>query len=88
MDLIAAVGARMASIGSGSPWENGYVESFKARVRDDSLHGEFFNSLRGDQSLIEKWRAHYNTVRRHSALGYRPPAPVRIIPMDQRTVMH
>ena len=87
-DWIAAVGARTAYIEPGSPWENGYVESFNARLRDELLNGEIFYSLREAQIIIEKWRRHYNTVRPHSALGYRPPAPETIIAMDQRPVMH
>ncbi|MEO0637984.1 MAG: IS3 family transposase [Pseudomonadota bacterium] len=87
-DWIAAVGARTAYIEPGSPWENGYVESFNARFRDELLNGEIFYSLQEAQIIIEKWRRHYNTVRPHSALGYRPPAPETIIPMDHRPVMH
>jgi transposase InsO family protein len=87
-DWIAAVGATTAFIEPGSPWENGYCESFNARFRDELLNGEIFYSLREAQILIEKWRRHYNTIRPHSALGYRPPAPESIIPMDQRPVMH
>ena len=85
---IAAVGAKTAFIEPGSPWENGYCESFNSRLRDELLNGEIFHSLREAQILIEQWRRHYNTVRPHSALGYRPPAPESIIPMDQRPVMH
>jgi hypothetical protein len=70
------------------PWENGYCESFNARFRDELLNGEIFYLLREAQILIEQWRRHYNTVRPHSALGYRPPAPESIIPMDQRPVMY
>jgi len=87
-DWISAVGATTAFIEPGSPWENGYCESFNARFRDELLNGETFYSLREAQILIEQWWRHYNTVRPHSALGYRPPAPESIIPMDQRTVMH
>ena len=72
---IAAVGAKTAFIEPGSPWENGYCESFNARFRDELLNREIFFSLREAQILIEQWRRHYNTVRPHSALGYRPPAP-------------
>ena len=85
---IAAVGAKTAFIEPGSPWENGYCESFNARFRDELLNGEIFYSLREAQILIEQWRRHYNTVRPHSALGYRPPAPESIITMDHRPVMH
>ena len=85
---IAAVGAKTAYIEPGSPWENGYCESFNARLRDELLNGEIFYTLREAQIIIEQWRRHYNTVRPHSALGYRPPAPESIITMDQRPVMH
>jgi transposase InsO family protein len=87
-DWIAAVGARTAYIEPGSPWENGYVESFNARFRDELLNREIFYSLREAQIIIEGWRKHYNTKRPHSALGYRPPAPETIVPMDHRPVMH
>ena len=87
-EWIAAVGAKTAYIEPGSPWENGYVESFNARFRDELLNGEIFYSLREAQILIERWRRHYNTVRPHSALGYRPPAPETTIPMDHRPIMH
>ena len=85
---IAAVGAKTAYIEPGSPWENGYCESFNARFRDELLNGEIFYTLREAQIIIEQWRRHYNTIRPHSALGYRPPAPETIIPIDQRPVMH
>ncbi|WP_372993899.1 IS3 family transposase [Sulfitobacter sp.] len=81
---IGAVGAKTAFIAPGSPWENGYCESFNARFRDELLNGEVFYSLREAQILIERWCRHYNTVRPHSALGYRPPAPKSIMPIDQR----
>ncbi|WP_406870279.1 IS3 family transposase [Thioclava sp. 'Guangxiensis'] len=85
---IEAVGAKTAYIEPGSPWENGYVESFNARLRDELLDGEVISSLREAQILIERWRQHYNTVRPHSALGYRPPAPESIVPVDQRPTMY
>lgn len=87
-DWIAAVGAKTAFIEPGSPWENGYCESFNARFRDELLNGELFYSLREAQIIIEQWRHHYNTLRPHSALGYRPPAPKTVIPMDQKPIMH
>lgn len=59
-----------------------------AHFRDELLNGEIFCSPREAQILIEQWRRHYNTVRPHSALGYRPPAPETIAPVDQRLVMH
>ena len=72
---ITAVGAQTAYIAPGSPWENGYCESFNAKLRDELLNGEIFYSLKEAQTVIEAWRRHYNAIRPHSALGYRPPAP-------------
>ena len=85
---IGAVGAKTAFIAPESPWENGYCESFNSRFRDELLNGEVFYTLREAQILIERWRHHYNTVRPHSALRYRPPAPESIIPIDHRPTMH
>ncbi len=65
--------ASTAFIEPGSPWENGYVESFNGKLRDELLNTEVFNSLAEAKVLIEQWRRHYNTVRPHSSLGYRPP---------------
>jgi len=62
----------------GSPWENGYIESFNGKMRDELLAREIFYSLKEAQVLIEMWRRQYNTIRPHSALGYRPPAPAAI----------
>jgi putative transposase len=72
---IGGIGAKTAYIEPGSPWENGCVESFNGKLRDELLDCEVFNTLREAQVLIEQWRQHFNTVRPHSALGYRPPAP-------------
>jgi transposase InsO family protein len=72
---ITAVGAQTAYITPGSPWENGYIESFNARLRDELLNGEIFYTLQEAKILIEVWRRQYNTIRPHSSLGYRPPAP-------------
>ena len=69
------VWASTAFIEPGSPWENGYVESFNGKLRDELLNTEVFNTLAEARVLIEQWRRHYNTVRPHSSLGYRPPAP-------------
>jgi transposase InsO family protein len=74
-ERIAAVGARTAFIEPGSPWENGYCESFNSKLRDELLDGEIFYSLAEARIVIEAWRRHYNTKRLHSSLGYRPPAP-------------
>ena len=64
----------------GSPWENGYVESFNGKLRDELLDREIFYTLTEAKILIERWHRQYNTVRPHSALGYRPPAPAAISP--------
>jgi len=85
---IKAVGSNTAYIEPGSPWENGYCESFNARFRDELLNGEIFYSLKEAQIVIEQWRQHYKTKRPHSALGYRPPAPESIIPMEEKRMMH
>jgi len=74
-DWITGVGARTASIEPGSPWENGYVESFNGKLQDELLNAAVFNTLAEAMVLIESWRRHYNTVRPHSSLRYRPPAP-------------
>jgi transposase InsO family protein len=65
----------------GSPWENGYNESFNGKLRDELLNGEIFYTVREAQVLIEGWRQHYNHIRPHSSLGYKPPAPEAKTPM-------
>ena len=79
-EWIAAVGARTAYIAPGSPWENGFIESFNARLRDELLNGEIFYTLAEARIIIESWRRHYNTVRPHGSLGYKPPAPEVFVP--------
>ncbi len=74
-EWITAVGAKTAYIEPDSPWENGYCESFNSKLRDELLKREIFYTLEEEQVMIESWRRHYNTVRPHSSLGYRPPAP-------------
>jgi len=69
----------------GNPWENGYCESFNGKLRDELLAREIFYTQKEAQILIERWRRHYNTVRPHSALGYRPPAPEATLPSPGRT---
>ena len=64
----------------GSPWENGYNESFNGKLRDELLNGEVFYTLKEAQVLIERWRQEYNTFRPHSALKYKPPVPEAIQP--------
>ena len=65
----------------GSPWENGCNESFNGKLRDELLNSEVFYTLKEAKILIEQWRVHYNTIRPHSSLGYRPPAPQAIKPL-------
>ena len=77
-EWLGRVGVRTLYIEPGSPWENGYVESFNGKLRDELLNRESFETLLEARVLIERWREHYNTVRPHSALGYRPPAPETI----------
>ena len=88
---LTQVGAKTLFIEPGSPWENGYCESFNGKLRDELLNGEIFYSLKEAQIVIEQWRKHYNTVRPHSSLGYRPPAPQTmnpfVLPLDQITQM-
>jgi putative transposase len=86
-EWITGVGAKTAYIEPGSPWENGYVESFNGKFRDELLACEVFNTLAEAKILIEQWRVHYNTIRPHSSLGYRAPAPETIIsPMWRRPI--
>ena len=79
-DWIKAVGAKTAYITPGSPWENGFIESFNARLRDELLDGEIFYSLKEARVVIESWRRYYNTERPHGSLGYKPQAPEVFIP--------
>jgi transposase InsO family protein len=78
-DWISAVRAKTACIAPGSPWENGHIESFDARLRDELLNGEICYSLREAKIVIESWRRHYNAVRPHASLAYRAPPPEVII---------
>lgn len=74
-DWLKKVGVKTLYIEPGSPWENGYIDSFNGKLRDELLNGEIFETLLEAKVLIERWRIEYNTVRPHSSLGYRPPAP-------------
>jgi putative transposase len=77
---LGRVGVKTLFIEPGSPWENGYCESFNSKLRDELLNSEIFTTLYEAQVLIESWRRHYNAVRPHSSLGYRPPAPEAVLP--------
>jgi len=74
-DWLPKVGVQTLFIEPGSPWENGYCESFNGKLRDELLNGEVFYSLKEVQILTESWRREYNGFRPHSSLGYRPPSP-------------
>jgi len=76
------IGTQTAYITPGSPWQNGYCESFNGKLRDELLNGEIFYTLKEAEVIIEHWRNHYNTRRPHSALGYRPPAPEVVLPKE------
>ncbi|MBA7471771.1 IS3 family transposase ISDsp2 [subsurface metagenome] len=80
-DWLANLEVKTLFIEPGSPWENGYIESFNGKLRDELLNREIFTTLTEAQILIEQWRQEYNQVRPHSALRYRPPAPEAIMPV-------
>lgn len=82
-DWLKRLHVKTLYIQPGSPWENGYNESFNGKLRDELLNGEIFYSLIEAKVLIEQWRIHYNTIRPHSSLGYRPPAPETILPREK-----
>jgi transposase InsO family protein len=77
---LSRIGVKTLFIEPGSPWENGYNESFNGKLRDEVLNREIFYTLREAQVIIERWRKEYNTFRPHSSLGYRPPAPEAVLP--------
>jgi putative transposase len=78
------LGSNTLFIEPGSPWENGYNESFNGKFRDELLNTEIFHTLKEAKVLIEQWRRHYNTIRPHSSLNYRPPASEAIQPLIQK----
>jgi transposase InsO family protein len=80
-DWLTHLGVKTLFIEPGSPWENGYIESFNGKLRDELLNREIFTNLAEAKILIEQWRREYNQIRPHSALHYRPPAPEAIMPV-------
>ena len=78
---LARLGTETLYLEPGSPWENGYGESFNGKLRDEYLNGEIIYSLKEAQIVIEQWRVEYHTRRPHSALGYRPPVPAAYSPV-------
>ena len=81
IDWLRQLGVKTLYIEPGSPWENGYIESFNGKLRDELLNGEIFYTLKEAKVMIEYWRQQYNTIRPHSALGYKPPAPQAVQPI-------
>ena len=79
-DWLGCLSVKTLFIQPGSPWENGYNESFNGKLRDELLNREIFYTLPEAQTLIEAWRRDYNQIRPHSSLGYRPPAPETVAP--------
>ena len=79
---LSRLGVKTLFIEPGSPWENGYIESFNGKLRDELLNREVFTTLTEARILVERWRQEYNEVRPHSALGYRPPAPETRMPVS------
>lgn len=80
-EWLGRVGVKTLFVEPGSPWENGYIESFNGKLRDELLNVEIFDTLLEAKVLIERWRWEYNTARPHSSLGYRPPAPEAVQPL-------
>ena len=79
-EWLSRIGVITAFIEPGSPWENGYCESFNARMREEFLKGELFGNMYEVEVLTKRWVQYYNTLRPHGSLGGRPPAPQMIIP--------
>lgn len=75
------LGVKTLFIEPGSPWENGYIESFNGKLRDELLNGEIFDTITEARVLTERWRKEYNQIRPHSSLGYKPPAPTAYFPL-------
>ena len=86
-EWLGNVGAKTLYIEPGSPWENGYVESFNGKLRDELLDREVFNTLQEVKVLVERYRRTYNQVRPHSSLGYMPPAPETVTLPDPDPVL-
>jgi transposase InsO family protein len=74
------LGVKTLFIEPGSPWENGYIESFNGKLRDELLNGEIFDTILEARVVTEDWRREYNTFRPHSSLDYRAPAPEAVMP--------
>lgn len=81
-DWLARIGVKTLYIEPGSPWENGHNESFNGKLCDELLNGEIFYSLKEASILMERWRQHYNHIRPHSSLGYKPPTTILPYPSE------
>jgi putative transposase len=81
-EWLGRLGVKTMFIEPGSPWENGYIESFNGKLRDELLNGEIFDTITEARVLTERWRNHYNRIRPHSSLGYRPPAPEALLTLQ------
>jgi putative transposase len=79
---LSDLGVKTLYIEPGSPWENGYIESFNGKLRDELLNGEIFDTILEAKVITENWRRHYNHKRPHSSLDYRPPSPEAILPVQ------
>ena len=79
-DWLGRLGVKTLFIEPGSPWENGYIESFNGKLRDELLNGEIFDTILEARVITERWRKQYNMIRPHSSLAYRPPAPEAYFP--------
>ena len=79
-EWLSRLGVKTLFIEPGSPWENGYIESFNGKLWDELLNGEIFDNILEARVITEQWREHYNKIRPHSSLNYRPPVPEVIIP--------
>jgi transposase InsO family protein len=87
-DWLKRLGVKTLFIEPGSPWENGYIESFNGKMRDELLNGEIFDTILEAKVVTERWRKTYNTIRPHSSLGYRPPAPEARYPLSLPMAEH
>lgn len=81
-EWLERLGVKTLFIEPGSPWENGFIESFNGKMRDEHLNREIFDTIFEARILTERWRKEYNTKRPHSSLGYLPPAPETILPVQ------
>jgi transposase InsO family protein len=76
------LGAQTLFVEPATPWENGYIESFNGKLRDELLKREIFYTLQEAQVLVERWRLQYNHRPPHSSLANRPPAPEKYLAPD------